>query len=85
MDGAELVEGLVELAVEALAVHAEGGDGSMGVDDVEFDARLFAGWIRAAVEEFGFEERDTVLTPGGVGELVDEMSFGGGGGAVLVE
>src|SRR5579864_3413649 len=85
LDGAKLIERRSKLAVEALAMHAEGGDGSMGVDDVEFDARLLAGRIGAAVEERGFEERDAVLAPGDVGELVDEMSFGGGGGAILVE
>jgi hypothetical protein len=37
------------------------------------------------VEEARIEERDAVLAPGDVGELVDELGFGGGGGAVLVE
>jgi hypothetical protein len=35
------------------------------------------------VEEARIEERDAVLAPGDVGELVDDLGFGGG--AVLVE
>ena len=36
-------------------------------------------------EQFGFEERDAVEAPGGVGDFVDELSLGGGGGGVLIE
>ena len=36
-------------------------------------------------EEVGFEERDAVEAPGGVGDFVDELSFGGVGGFVLGE
>ena len=36
-------------------------------------------------KEIGFEERDAVGAPGGVGDFVDELSFGGGGGFVLIE
>ncbi len=36
-------------------------------------------------KQIGFEERDAVETPGGVGDLVDELSLGGGGGLVLIE
>ena len=36
-------------------------------------------------EKLGFEEWDAVDAPGGVGEFVDELSLGGGGGSVLVE
>ena len=35
LDFAELVEGFLELAGEALRVQAEGGEGAVGVDDVE--------------------------------------------------
>jgi hypothetical protein len=37
----------------------------------------------SVVEEVRFEERDAVLLPGDVGELVDDLGLGGG--AVLVE
>ena len=36
-------------------------------------------------EQLGLEERDAVETPSGVGDFVDELSFGGGGGDVLIE
>ncbi len=36
-------------------------------------------------EKLGFEEWDAVEAPGGVGDFVDQLSFGGGGGGVLVE
>jgi len=36
-------------------------------------------------EQLGFEQRDAVQAPGGVGGFVDQLSFGGGGGGVLVE
>ena len=71
LDFAELVHGFLELAGEALRVHAEGGEGAMGVDDVEIDGR--------------FEVRNAVETPGGVDEFLSELSFGGRGGLVFVE
>ncbi len=88
LDGAELSERFLELAGEALRVEAEGGEGAVGVDDVEGH-----GWMSrdqwagcgGAGEELGFEERDAVEAPGGVGELVDELGLGGGGGVVLGE
>jgi len=67
--GAELVERLLELAGEALAVDAERGDG--------LDQELGSGGV---LEETGFEERDAVLAPGEVGELVDKLGFGGAAG-----
>ena len=72
LDGAELVEGFLELAGEALAMQSEGGEGAQSVG-------------RSAGEQFGFEERDAVETPGGVGKLVDELGLGGGGGLVFIE
>ena len=43
----------------------------------------WAGWWRG--KEIGFQEWNAVETPGGVGEFVDELGLGGGGGLVLVE
>ena len=43
------------------------------------------GRVGGAGEEVGFEERDAVEAPGGVGEFLDELGFGGGGGLVFVE
>ncbi len=49
LDVAERVEALLELAGEALAVHAKGGEGAVGVDDVKVDCSLIVGWIGGAV------------------------------------
>jgi len=85
LDFAELVQGFLELAGESLAVHAEGGEGAVGVDDVEVDGSLLGGWVGGAVEQGGFEHRDAVETPSGVDEFLGELSFGGGGRLVFVE
>jgi hypothetical protein len=85
LDVAERIHGLLELAREALALDAQVGEEAMGVDDVKVDGSLLGGRISGAVEEFGFEERDAVETPGGIGELLDELGFGGSGGLVFVE
>jgi hypothetical protein len=82
---AEMVQGLLELAGEPLGVHAESGEGAVGVDDIEVDGGLIGGWMGGAVEEGGFEQRDTVEAPRGVGEFVGELGFGRGGGLVFVE
>jgi hypothetical protein len=36
-------------------------------------------------EQLGFEERDAVEAPSGVGDFVDQLSLGGCGGGVLIE
>ena len=36
-------------------------------------------------KQIGFEEWDAVEAPGGVGDFVDQLSLGGGGGGVLIE
>jgi hypothetical protein len=71
LDFAEVVNSLLELAGEPLVVKAEGGEGAVGVDDVERYflirlASLIVGWIGRAVKESGFERRDAVDAPGGV-------------------
>ena len=85
LDFAELVERFLELAGEPLGVHAEGGEGAVGVDDVEVDGSLIGGRVGGAIEEGGFEQRDAVEAPGGVGEFLGELGLGGGGGLVFVE
>ena len=90
LEVAKLGEGLLELAREALRVEAQGGEGAMGVDDVKRHGWVgigggVGGRILGAGEELGFEERNAVEAPGGVGEFVDELGFGGGGGQVLGE
>ena len=74
LEGAELLERLLELAGEALAVNAEGGE--------RLDHEL---GIRGVFEQLRFDQRDAVLSPGEVGKLVDELRLGGRGGAELVE
>ena len=39
----------------------------------------------SGVEQLGFEEWDAVEAPSGVGDFVDELSLGLGGGLVLIE
>ena len=56
----------------------------MGVDDVEGDFGV-GGRGGGAGEHVGFEQRDAVEAPGGVGEFLDELRFGGSGGLVFVE
>jgi hypothetical protein len=85
LDFAELVQGFLELAGEAVGVQAESCEGAMGVDDIEVDASLLGWRIGGAVEERSFERGDAVETPGGVGEFLDELGFGGSGGLVFVE
>jgi hypothetical protein len=85
LDFAELVECLLELAGQPLGVHAKGGEGAMGVDDVKVNPGLFARRVGGAVEEGGFERGDAVETPGGVGEFLDKLGFGGSSGLILVE
>ncbi len=85
LDFAEMVHGFLELAGEALIVEAEGGEGAVGVDDVEVDAGLIGGRVGSAIEQGGFERGDAVEAPGGVGEFLGELGFGGGGGLVFIE
>ncbi len=54
LDFAELLQGLLELAGEAMGVQAEGGEGAVGVDDVKGDSGLFGGRFGGAVQECGF-------------------------------
>ena len=56
-----MVERFLELAAEALALDGEVVEEAVGVDDFEVRAR----------DQVGFEQRDAVEAPGGVGELVD--------------
>ena len=84
LDIAELIERLLELAGQAGAVQREAGQKAMGIDDVEGGGLGTGGWGLSAVEDFGFEERDTIYAPGCVGELLDQLSFGGGCGVVLI-
>jgi hypothetical protein len=75
----------LELAGEPLGVKAEGGESAMGVDNVEADGGLLGGRVGGAIEEGSFKRGDAVEAPGCVGEFLGELSFGGGGGFVLVE
>jgi hypothetical protein len=54
LDVAELVEGFLELAGEALALDGEVRDEAMGVDDVKVDGGLFRGRMGGASEDVGF-------------------------------
>jgi hypothetical protein len=84
LDFAELVERFLKLAGDALRLDAEVVEEPMGVDDVEIDCRLLRRWVGGTRQEVGFKERDAVETPGGVDELLDELSFGFSGRLVFV-
>jgi hypothetical protein len=66
-------------------VHAEGGDGAVGVDDIEVDASLIGGRVGGAVEQGGLERGDAVEAPGGVDKFLGELGLGWCGGLVFVE
>jgi hypothetical protein len=85
LDFAELLQGFLELAGEALVVQPESGEGTMGIDDVEVDSGLFGGRVGGAIKKGGFQVRDTVETPGGIGDFLDELGLGGGGGLIFVQ
>ena len=74
LDVAELLDSFLELPGEARAVEPERGQLR--------DQGLGAGGLG---EQFGFEEWDAVEAPGGVGEFLDELGFGGSGRLVFVE
>jgi hypothetical protein len=66
-------------------MHAEGGEGAVGVDDIKSHASLLGGWVGSTAQERGFQWREAVETPGGVGDFLGELGFGGGSGLVFVE
>jgi len=87
-------QGFFELAREALAVEAEGGESlGVGVEDVgdaQGFAHLVGGFVMPQIlmddadgEQIGFDRGDAVESPGGVGEGLDEVSFGGAFGLVF--
>ena len=80
LDFAELIERFVKLAGEAGAVESEVGE---GVDSGQGIGVLLA--TSGLSEDVSFEERDAAEAPGGVGEFLDEMSFGCRGGLIFFE
>ena len=66
-------------------MQAQRGEGAISIDNIEIDSSLLGGWDGGAGEQLGFEEWDAVEAPRGVGDFVDQLSLGGGGGLVLVE
>jgi len=76
LDFAESGQRVLELAREACGLEVEAGEEAVGLEDGE---GVVAG------DEAGFEERDAAEAPGGIGELVDKVRFGGIGGLVFVE
>ena len=85
LDLAQFVEGFLELARQARALHVEAGDEAVGVDYIKIDTGLLAGRIGCASEQVGFEQRDAIEAPGGVDQFLDELSFGRGGGPIILE
>ena len=72
-EGAELVERFLELAGEALRVHAECRENAVRLHDA-----------RVAAEELGFEMRDAVHAPRRVCEFLDELTLGWSLGLVFL-
>ena len=94
LDFAELIQSLVELAGEPMAVHAEigegallaaksFGDGEAGVEvgDVDIDAAGRGG----ERQQIALQGGDSIEAPGGVGKILDQLLFGGTLGLVFVE
>jgi hypothetical protein len=73
LDVAELLYGFLKLTGEARAMQTEPGELRDG---------LGGGVLR---KQLGFEEWDAVDAPGSVGDFVDQLSLGGGGGLILIE
>jgi hypothetical protein len=65
------------LAGESLSVDAERSEQAVDVHDVERRGLGAGGWGLGAGEDVGFEKRDAVEAPGGVGEFVHKLGFGG--------
>jgi hypothetical protein len=65
LDLAKMIERLLELAGESLAVQSERGEKTVGVNDIECDGGFFVRWVGGAAEQIGFEQWDTVDAPGG--------------------
>ncbi len=74
LDFAELVHSILELAGEPLVVQAESGQLR--------NQGLGTGVLR---KQRGFKEWNASESPGGVGEFLGELGFGGSGGLVFVE
>src|SRR5580704_9341213 len=85
LDFAEVIHGLLKLAREPLVVQAESGEGAVGVDNIEVNPGLVVGRVGGTVEHGRFKRGDTIETPGGVGDFLDELGLGGRRGLVLVE
>src|ERR1039457_3587786 len=71
-DGGGVFE-LAALVLAALELDIAGGGLGAG------------GWGLSAREDIGFQERDPIYAPGCVGELLDQLGFGCGGGLVFVD
>jgi hypothetical protein len=52
-------------------MEAEAGEEAMGVDDVEGRGLGAGGWGLGVVEDVGFEDRDAIEAPRGVGQFFD--------------
>ena len=74
----------MELAGEALALHAQACQGAVSINEVEGDPGFLVWRIHGAGEEVGFEEGDAFETPGDVAQFLDQQVFGRGLGFVLV-
>ena len=96
LEGAELLQGFFEFAREALAVHAEGSEGSdlftqrfdddgrrMGLGMFRDDFVIVLG--EAESEQVIFERGDAVQSPGCVGEGLYELLLEDADGLEVVE
>jgi hypothetical protein len=89
LNGAELVEGFLELPGETAGVKAECGKEANAIDKhVELSVHRGVSFGRQAggvIEGIGFESGDAVEAPRSIHEFVDELGFGGCSGFVFVE
>ncbi|HTS49572.1 MAG TPA: hypothetical protein VMH05_16580 [Bryobacteraceae bacterium] len=79
LDFAELIESFLKLAREAHAVETEHRESAHGAVDVNLDC------LAGAFQQIGFEGRDAVEAPGGVGQFLSELRFGWSRRAVFVD
>jgi len=80
----KLMERLVKLARQAIAMQTERVQEAVRVDNIEVDSGLLIGRIGRAGEHLGFEERNAIEAPGGAGKFGDEVMLSGSGRFVLV-
>jgi hypothetical protein len=88
LDLAEVVEGAMEGALEALAAALQAGEGLLGADEGDAEDSVFGTFVeirQVVFPEVGFGLAEAAEEPLGIDEDVDEGALGGGLGLVVEE